>query len=230
MHQHPRNAIWRPGMTWDAIEDGPADPSCDERGRLGVPGTPPGHGRHGGGSALLYPPGCRGLPPGARPGRGHLRQGLQQLDCRFLRGGAGPALCRRRVPLQNMDFALEELQRVAKLPCFRGAFLRPMFVEGRLLYPSLLRPAVGGARAPGDDGRRPPDAGPVEPGVDLARPVFRKKSAAGSIKPRSLAVASGPLREERPARRRSLARCRSAIRWRRFCPTGWTITCSSRPR
>ena len=35
------------------------------------------------------------------------------------------------VPLQNMDFALEELQRVAKLPCFRGAFLRPMFIEGR---------------------------------------------------------------------------------------------------
>jgi predicted TIM-barrel fold metal-dependent hydrolase len=35
------------------------------------------------------------------------------------------------VPLQNMDFALEELQRVAKIPCFRGAFIRPMFIEGR---------------------------------------------------------------------------------------------------
>jgi hypothetical protein len=35
------------------------------------------------------------------------------------------------VPLQNMDFALEELQRVATIPCFRGAFLRPMFLEGR---------------------------------------------------------------------------------------------------
>jgi len=35
------------------------------------------------------------------------------------------------VPLQNMDFALEELQRVATIPCFRGAFLRPMFIEGR---------------------------------------------------------------------------------------------------
>jgi uncharacterized protein len=35
------------------------------------------------------------------------------------------------VPLQNMDFALEELQRVARIPCFRGAFLRPMFLEGR---------------------------------------------------------------------------------------------------
>jgi uncharacterized protein len=35
------------------------------------------------------------------------------------------------LPLQNMEFALEELQRIAKIPCFRGAFIRPMFVEGR---------------------------------------------------------------------------------------------------
>src|SRR5262249_59531142 len=35
------------------------------------------------------------------------------------------------VPLQNMDFAVEELRRVARISCFRGAFLRPMFIEGR---------------------------------------------------------------------------------------------------
>jgi len=35
------------------------------------------------------------------------------------------------LPLQNLDFALEELQRVTKIPCFRGAFIRPMFLEGR---------------------------------------------------------------------------------------------------
>ena len=35
------------------------------------------------------------------------------------------------VPLQNMDFAVEELRRVSRTPCFRGAFLRPMFIEGR---------------------------------------------------------------------------------------------------
>ena len=34
------------------------------------------------------------------------------------------------VPLQNMDYAVEELRRVAKIPCFRGAFIRPMFIEG----------------------------------------------------------------------------------------------------
>src|SRR2546429_535884 len=37
------------------------------------------------------------------------------------------------LPLQHMDFALEELQRVAAIPCFRAVFLRPMFVENRYL-------------------------------------------------------------------------------------------------
>jgi predicted TIM-barrel fold metal-dependent hydrolase len=30
-----------------------------------------------------------------------------------------------------MDYTLAELRRVAAMPCFRGAFLRPMFIEGR---------------------------------------------------------------------------------------------------
>src|SRR5439155_26152807 len=37
------------------------------------------------------------------------------------------------LPLQHMDFALEELQRVTAIPCFRADFLRPMFVENRYL-------------------------------------------------------------------------------------------------
>src|SRR5205807_8004532 len=37
------------------------------------------------------------------------------------------------LPLQNMDFALEELQRVARVRCFRAVFIRPMFLEGRYL-------------------------------------------------------------------------------------------------
>jgi predicted TIM-barrel fold metal-dependent hydrolase len=35
------------------------------------------------------------------------------------------------LPLQNMDFALAELERVAGIACFRGVFLRPMFIDGR---------------------------------------------------------------------------------------------------
>ena len=37
------------------------------------------------------------------------------------------------LPLQNMDFALDELQRVARIACFRAVFIRPMFVEDRYL-------------------------------------------------------------------------------------------------
>ena len=37
------------------------------------------------------------------------------------------------LPLQNMDFALEELQRVARSPGLRAVVIRPMFLEGRYL-------------------------------------------------------------------------------------------------
>jgi predicted TIM-barrel fold metal-dependent hydrolase len=37
------------------------------------------------------------------------------------------------LPLQNMDFALEELARVAGIPSIRAVFIRPMFLEDRCL-------------------------------------------------------------------------------------------------
>jgi predicted TIM-barrel fold metal-dependent hydrolase len=44
------------------------------------------------------------------------------------------------VPLQNMDYTVEELRRVAKIPCFRGAFVRPMFLEGRYFTHPFYNP------------------------------------------------------------------------------------------
>jgi predicted TIM-barrel fold metal-dependent hydrolase len=44
------------------------------------------------------------------------------------------------LPLQNMEFAVEELHRVSKISCFRGAFIRPMFVEGRYLTHPYYEP------------------------------------------------------------------------------------------
>jgi len=35
------------------------------------------------------------------------------------------------LPLQDMDHTLAELRRVAGIPCFRGAFIRPMFLQGQ---------------------------------------------------------------------------------------------------
>src|SRR5258708_26349365 len=44
------------------------------------------------------------------------------------------------VPLQNMDYTVEELRRVAKIPCFRGAFIRPIFVEGHYFTHPFYNP------------------------------------------------------------------------------------------
>ena len=44
------------------------------------------------------------------------------------------------IPLQNMDFAVEELRRIVKIPCFRGVFIRPMFIEGRYLTHPYYEP------------------------------------------------------------------------------------------
>jgi predicted TIM-barrel fold metal-dependent hydrolase len=44
------------------------------------------------------------------------------------------------LPLQHMAFALEELHRVAAIPCFRGVFIRPLFVENRYLTHPYYEP------------------------------------------------------------------------------------------
>ena len=220
-------------MTWDAIgeldpqtrhamNEGAWDPQARLRDMdaMGVDQT------------CSIPPGLPRVFTGARPGRG-LRPGpgVQQLDRRFLPGSAGPALCCLMVPLQNMDFALEELQRVARPGC-RGAFLRPMFIEGRYFTHPYYDPLWAELESLGLTAAVHPTPGLWNPdGPPTAH--FSKKSGAGSIKRRSLAVASDPLLAEGVACKGppSLpARCRSDIRWRRSCPTGWTITCSSRPR
>ena len=232
----PRHAIWRPGMTWDAI--GELDPQTRHAMNEGA-WDPQARLRDmdamGVDQALLYPTWfAEGFHLVHDPDVAYaLARAYNNWIADFCQAAPDRLFAAAMVPLQNMDFALEELQRVARIPCFRGAFHPAHVYRGPLLYPSLLRPALGRAGEPGPDGRRPPHAGPVEPGVDLPRPVFRKNHGAGSIKRRSLAVASGPLLAEGVACKGppSLpARCRSAIRWRRSCPTGWTITCSSPPR
>jgi predicted TIM-barrel fold metal-dependent hydrolase len=49
----------------------------------------------------------------------------------FCRAAPGRLFAAAMVPLQHMDYALEELRRIRSIACFRAAFLRPMFIEGR---------------------------------------------------------------------------------------------------
>jgi predicted TIM-barrel fold metal-dependent hydrolase len=130
----PRHAIWRPGMTWDAIgeldpqtrhamNEGAWDPQVRLRDMdaMGVD------------QALLYPTWfAEGFHLIHDPDVAYaLARAYNNWMADFCQAAPDRLFAVAMVPLQNMDFALEELQRVAKIPCFRGAFIRPMFIEGR---------------------------------------------------------------------------------------------------
>src|SRR5215475_7651847 len=130
----PRHAIWRPGMTWDAIgeldshtrhamNEGAWAPQARLRDMdaMGVDQT------------LLYPTWfAEGFHLVHDPDVAYaLARAYNNWIADFCQAAPDRLFAAAMVPLQNMDFALEELQRVAKISCFRGAFLRPMFIEGR---------------------------------------------------------------------------------------------------
>ena len=58
----------------------------------------------------------------------------------FCEAGPDRLFAAAMLPLQNMDFALEELYRISEIPCFRGVFVRPMFIEGRYFTHSYYDP------------------------------------------------------------------------------------------
>jgi predicted TIM-barrel fold metal-dependent hydrolase len=130
----PRHAIWRPGMTWDAI--GELDPQTRHAMNEGA-WDPQARLRDmdamGVDQALLYPTWfAEGFHLVHDPDVAYaLARAYNNWIADFCAAAPDRLFAAAMVPLQHMDFALEELQRVAKLPCFRGAFLRPMFLEGR---------------------------------------------------------------------------------------------------
>jgi predicted TIM-barrel fold metal-dependent hydrolase len=130
----PRHALWRPGMTWDAIgaldpgtrhamNPGAWDPAqrLADMDAMGVDQT------------LLYPTWfAEGFHLVRDPDVAYaLARAYNDWIADFCRAAPQRLYATAMLPLQNIDFALEELERAAKLPCFRGAFLRPMFIEGR---------------------------------------------------------------------------------------------------
>ena len=232
----PRHAIWRPGMTWDdvgdldphtrhAMNDGASDPQARLRDMdaMGVD------------QALLYPTWfAEGFHLVKDPDVAYaLARAYNNWIADFCAAAPDRLFAAAMLPLQNMDFTAGGVAASGKHPVLPRRLYSAHVYRGPLLYPSVLRPAVGGAGAPGRHRCRPPDAGPVEPGVDLARPVFRKNKRPARSSPASLAAAPAPSLAAAMARRArpSLPRQRRwDIRWRRSCPTGWTITCSWPPR
>jgi predicted TIM-barrel fold metal-dependent hydrolase len=130
----PRYALWRPGMTWDTI--GELDPkvrhpinagASDPKARLADMDA------MGIDQSLLYPTWfAEGFHLVQDPDVAYaLARAYNNWIADFCAAAPDRLFATAMVPLQNMDYAVEELQRVAEIPCFRGAFLRPMFIEGR---------------------------------------------------------------------------------------------------
>ena len=130
----PRHAIWRPGMTWDKVGEldasrrhpptaGASDPVARLRDMdaMGVD------------QAFLYPTWfAEGFDLVEDPDIAWaLARAYNNWIADFCNAAPERLFAAAILPLQNMDYALEELRRVAALPCFRGAFFRPLFVEGR---------------------------------------------------------------------------------------------------
>jgi len=139
----PRHALWRPGMTWDAIgeldphirhamTEGAADPQIRlaDMDAMGVDQT------------LLYPTWfAEGFFLVRDPDVAYaLARAYNDWIADFCRAAPQRLFAAAILPLQNMDFALDELQRVAAVPSFRAVFVRPMFVENRYLNHTYYEP------------------------------------------------------------------------------------------
>src|SRR5438132_5796286 len=132
----PRHALWRPGMTWDAIgeldphtrhpmNEGARDPHTRlaDMDAMGVDQT------------LLYPTWfAEGFFLVRDPDVAYaLARAYNDWIADLSKNAPQRLFAAAVLPLQNMAFALEELQRVARTPSFPAVFIRPVVLDGRTL-------------------------------------------------------------------------------------------------
>ena len=129
----PRHAIWRPGMSWDAVGELDAsvrhpmnEGAWNARTRLADMDA------MGIDQAFLYPTWfAEGFHLVADPDTAYaLARAYNDWIADFCRAEPRRLYAAAMLPLQDMDYTLAELRRVAGIPCFRGAFIRPMFFQG----------------------------------------------------------------------------------------------------
>jgi hypothetical protein len=118
------------------------------------------------------------------------------------------------LPLQNLDFVLEELPRVARIPSVGAVFIRPMFLEGRYLNDPYYDPLRAELERLGITAAVHATPGLWHPEWTSHDPFFEKIKdrlvqpiAPGGVAGRSPVAAVAPAR-----RRRSQVRLRSVIR------------------
>ncbi len=142
----PRHAIWQPGMTWEAV--GGLDPDTRHPETAGA-SDPQARlldmDAMGVDQAFLYPTWfAEGFHLVEDPDVAHaLARAYNDWIADFCKAAPDRLFAAAMLPLQDMDLALEELQRVSKISCFRGAFIRPMFLEGRYFTHPYFDPLWG---------------------------------------------------------------------------------------
>ncbi len=139
----PRCAIWRPGMTWDDIGDlDPDIPHDKNEGAWNPEARLRDMDAMGVDQTFLYPTWfAEGFPLVKDPDVAYaLARAYNHWIADFCQAAPDRLYAAAILPMQNMEFALEELHRVVDIPCFRGVFVRPMFVEGRYLTHPYYEP------------------------------------------------------------------------------------------
>ncbi len=130
----PRHAIWRPGLTWDQI--GELNPNTRHTMTAGA-SNPEARLKDmdamGVDQALLYPTWfAEGFHLVEDPDVAYaLARAYNEWIADFCKAAPQRLFAAAMLPLQNMDYAIEEMRRIRRIACFRGAFIRPMFLEGR---------------------------------------------------------------------------------------------------
>lgn len=130
----PRHAIWQPGMSWEDV--GELDPTVRHPQSAGA-SDPQARLRDmdtmGVDQTLLYPTWfAEGFHLIEDPDVAYaLARAYNDWIADFCSAAPERLFATAMIPLQNLDFAIEELERIATIPCFRGAFIRPMFLEDR---------------------------------------------------------------------------------------------------
>lgn len=132
----PRHAIWKPGMNWDSV--GALDPNVRNeinKGAWDPQARISDMDAMGVDQALLYPTWfAEGFPLVKDPDVAYaLAKAYNNWMIDFCKTSPDRLFASAVIPLQNMDFALEELDRVSNIDCFKSVFIRPVFVESRYL-------------------------------------------------------------------------------------------------
>jgi uncharacterized protein len=188
----PRHAIWRPGMTWDKV--GQLDPNTRHAMTEGA-SNPEARLKHmdamGVDQAFLYPTWfAEGFHLVEDPDVAYaLARAYNDWIADFCKAAPDRFFAAAMVPLQNMDYAVEELRRVSKIACFRGAFIRPMFIEGRYFTHPYYDPLWSELESRGITAAVHPTAGLWNPEWTSHGPFFEK--VKNRINQRALIATAG---------------------------------------